>query len=322
MVGEVIAHVELAEIEVDGALLQVAVEDAECPIAVLERLEPILYARLNAITQTLDAERILVDGNHLTIGDDIERLLRHGADIIAQNKRSGHHAPHREMCTVFGFGHAITYLKHIGIVPMTGAGKTTKRLVFIQDSQYTKRFPTAKIQFAIKAAVYITGSAPEMTKISSPRVSLRVAPFAEREHDIAARLTECLSHQCIRTTRIDVLRIAPIVFQIIDAPTRILERILILMSLRTGFATTGLRAGIRINTKVETERMNIISQGADATGETLGVGLNKAIRIALAMPAVVHIYIAVTCIIQARIDHRFCYLTYERFVDITSKRIP
>ena len=205
---------------------------------------------------------------------------------------------------------------------MTGACKTTKRLVFIQDSQYAERFPTAEIQFAIKAAVHITGSAPEMAKISSPRVSLRVAPFAEREHDIAARLTECLSHQCIRTTRIDVLRIAPIVFQIIDAPTRILERILILMSLRTGFATTRLGAGIRINTKVETERMDIISQGTDATGETLGIGLNKAIRIALAMPAVVHIYIAVTCIIQARIYHRFSYLTYERFVDITSERIP
>ena len=35
MVGEVIAHIKLAKIEVDGALFQVAIEDAECPIAVL-----------------------------------------------------------------------------------------------------------------------------------------------------------------------------------------------------------------------------------------------------------------------------------------------
>src|SRR5262249_2797447 len=82
-------------------------------------------------------------------------------------------------------------------------------------------------------------------------------------------------------------RIAPIIFEIVDAPARILRSVLVFMPLRAGPAAAGLRAGVGIDSEFKALGMNVVAERFHACGKALRVGLNVAMRIAGALPAIV-----------------------------------
>ena len=85
----------------------------------LKGLEPVFYITFSLITQSLHSQLILIDGYHFLVQYYGAGLIGHLRQVIAQDKRSGHHAPHAEMGAVLIHAHAVAYLKHIGIIPVS-----------------------------------------------------------------------------------------------------------------------------------------------------------------------------------------------------------
>ena len=139
--------------------LSAAVKQAECPIAVLQRLEPILYLVLGLVTQSLHSQLVLVNCNDFLVQDDGAGLIGHLREVIAQNKRGCHHAPHAEMGAVLIYAHAVANLKHIGIVPVTRACVFAQRSVLVYDTQH-RLTPAALTRVTGKSGGNIPGGTP------------------------------------------------------------------------------------------------------------------------------------------------------------------
>src|SRR6185312_17423412 len=66
-----------------------AVEEADSRIATLERLDKDLEVVVDARPPALASKRILVDGDHGLVREDLPRAFRHVAEIVAGHKRRG-----------------------------------------------------------------------------------------------------------------------------------------------------------------------------------------------------------------------------------------
>ena len=62
--------------------------------------------------------------------------------------------------------------------------------------------------------------------------------------------------------------------------------------------SAGACAGIRIDARLQSQRMDIISHGEQAIGETLWVGYNASFLIPIAEEAIVDIHILITQLAQ------------------------
>ena len=68
--------------------------------------------------------------------------------------------------------------------------------------------------------------------------------------------------------------------------------------------------------------MDIVSQRLYATGKTFRISLYEAVGIALSVPAVVEVYISVSCIAHSRFHKGVGDASDEFFIDIAGKFIP
>ena len=124
----------------------------------------------------------------------------------------------------------------------------------------------------------VAGGAPEIADLRRPQPRLGVAPFAEGEDDIAAARAQRVGHQRIGFLGIAGAGVAPIIFQIVDAPAGIGERVLIFVALAAGPAAAGLPAGVGIDAELQPLRVDIVGERLDAGREFLRVGGDEAVR--------------------------------------------
>src|SRR5690242_4444438 len=81
--------------------------------------------------------------------------------------------------------------------------------------------------------------------------------------------------------------IAPIVFEIVDAPRGILRRVLVFVAPGPGPAAAGLRSSVGIDAEFESLGMDVVAERLHTRGKALRVGLDISMRVARALPAIV-----------------------------------
>ena len=87
----------------------------------------------------LAAQRILIDGDHFLVGQNVADLGAHAADIVAGHQRRRQQAPHAEVRAILGGGHAaIADFQHVGIVPVARSGIGLQTILQIQDLHHAE----------------------------------------------------------------------------------------------------------------------------------------------------------------------------------------
>src|SRR5438477_6763613 len=161
-----------------------------------------------------------------------------------------------------------------------------------------------------------------MADLAGPLPRLAHAPFADAEHHRTTRLGDRVAHRGVGRFGVHARGLAPVVFDVIDVPARIGTRILILVAAAAGTAAAGGRAGVRVDAQLESLAMHIVRQRLHAGWEALGVGLDVAVGVALALPAIVNVHVLEAGVLQARLDHGIGGLADQSLVDIAGKFVP
>src|SRR5208282_6124657 len=145
---------------------------------------------------------------------------------------------------------------HVRIIPMPRPGVGLQPNLRIQDAQHAEGATTSVRPFHLGFPLIsnVTRGAPQVsTYFFAPEPRLRLPPFADAEHNGTATCIQRLANQRIRCLGILGCSIAPVVLQIINAPRRILQSVLKLMTASARPARARFRASIRIDSKLQTE---------------------------------------------------------------------
>ena len=163
---------------------------------------------------------------------------------------------------------------------------------------------------------------PQIAGVLRPLPRLGGAPLAHREDDRAAALPERVRHHRIGFLRIAVAGAAPVVFQVIDAPAGISQRVLVFVALAPRAPAAGQAAGVGVDTELETARMDVVRQRLDTRREFLRVGGDEAISIARAVPAIVDDDILIAGVAHSARDHRVRRRPHRLLVDVAGELVP
>ncbi len=160
----------------------------------------------------------------------------------------------------------------------------------------------------------------------APQPRLVLAPFADRQHHRPAGSGDRAAHCRIGLARVALRGAgagrAPVVLDVVDAPRGILPRVLELVALAARPPGARRRPGVGIDAELEPARMEVIAQRFEARGEALRIGLDRAVGIARAVPAVVEVDVDVAGIAQARGNQRVGGAPDQRLVDIAAVVVP
>src|SRR5580700_10089562 len=157
------------------------------------------------------------------------------------------------MRAIFGKSHAaVADFHHVRIVPVAGPGEGFEANLQVEDFDKAE-FAAASIwPFFVAGPVVadVAGGAPEIADAIAPEPGLGGTPLAHAEDDGTAGGEKRVAHGRIGFFGVAFPRIAPIVFQVIDAPAGILERVLMLVALTARPSGTGLGAGVRVEAEL------------------------------------------------------------------------
>src|SRR5215470_2525308 len=115
---------------------------------------------------------------------------------------------------------------------------------------------------------------------------------------------------------------APVVLQIIDAPSGVLDAILILVTEASGASGAGFRPSIGIDSEFQTQRMDVVADSFHAVRKMLGIPDDVPAGIATHLPAVVNIDVNVSGIFHARLHNRVRHALDQVFADVTGELVP
>ncbi len=148
-----------------------------------ERTGPHFDLAEHRVAEALDSERILIDCDHLAIGENRPRRLAHLRHVVSGDERRREHAPHREVCAILGFGHPVPDLEHVGIVPVIRPRVRPQPLLLVEDLENAPRFPVAVVDHAVEAARNVARGPPQMPDRLAPKPRPVIAPFADAQND-------------------------------------------------------------------------------------------------------------------------------------------
>src|SRR6185312_8597027 len=138
------------------------------------------------------------------------------------------------------------------------------------------------------AVLDIVGGAPQIAAhFLAPQPWLMLAPLANAEHNRPAAGIKRGPDIGVRGFRTLVIqRVAPVILQIIDAPRRVHERILVLVPKAARTTLTGFRSGIGIDSKLQAQRMYII-RNRFYSMRKMRIDNNICLRVARLLPAII-----------------------------------
>src|SRR4051794_3155683 len=197
------------------------------------------------------------------------------------------------MGAVFVLAHAVAHFEHVHVVPVAGPGELAQAGLPVEDAQYAQASRETGAEFAVEAIIDIGRGAPRMANLAGPLPRLAHAPFAQAEQHRPAGLGDRVAHRGVGRFGAHAWGVAPVVLDVIDAPAGIGPRILIFVATATGTAAAGGRAGVRVDTQLESLAMHIVRQRLYPGWEALGVWLDIAVGVALALPAIVNVHVLV-----------------------------
>ncbi len=162
-----------------------------------------------------------------------------------------------------------------------------------------------------------------MGGVGGPGPGLRLPPFAHAKHDRPAGGVQGVAHLGVTLFRIGAVGVAPVVFQIVDAPRGIRLGVLLLVFVSAGKARAGLCARAVVHAEFETLRVEVVAEGLHAARELLGIGHEIAVGIALSgAPAVVDHDVLIAGVPHAILGHRVGHAADEFFIDVAGERVP
>lgn len=202
------------------------VEDADGPVSALERLDPgLVLAGDDAEAPCGDAIWVLVDGDDVLVGENVDDFGGHGANVVSCHERRGDHGPKGEVGAGLGEGEAgVSDFEHVGVVPAAGAGVLAEAVasddgglegVVAVEDDFESAGP---FLLAIPAVVDVAGDAPEVSDVLGPEPWLVVAPFADGESDGASGGAKGVAHGGVGFFGVAGAGGAPVVLEVVDAP--------------------------------------------------------------------------------------------------------
>ena len=160
-------------------------------------------------------------------------------------------APEAEVRAVFDGGHfAVADFEHVGIVPVAGAGVGFEAVFGVDNFHEAEA-----VLLAVPAVGDVAGGAPHVADVAGPEPRLVAAPFADAEENWAAGGFQRVAHGRVGPLGAGLAGIfagvAPVEFQIVDAPCGVLDRVLEFVAGATGTAGAGLRAGVGVDAELQ-----------------------------------------------------------------------
>src|SRR5437660_1046043 len=168
----------------------------------------------------------------------------------------------------------------------------------------------------------IAGRAPEIANVRGPEPGLVGAPLAEAEDDGAAGGLQGVTHGGVGGLSVFRAGVAPIVFEIVDAPGGVLESVLKFMAAAAGTLGASHGAGVGIDAKFQAFGMDVIGEGLDAGGERLGVGDDIAGGVACDLPAIINDDVLVTGALHSAADKSIGGGLDEILGDVATETVP
>jgi len=286
-----------------GVEVAAGVEDGDGDGSVFELAGPDFHFALAVDAAGLVAERVLVDGDDAGIGEDGLDLRLHVGQVVAGEQGRGEHGPHGEVGAVFSEAElAVADFKHVGVVPVAGAGVAGEAGLLLEQ-----------VVDAVPVGLDVAGGAPEVAAEGGRPLPDRIPPvLAEGKDDGAAGGFERLGHLVIGCDHEAHLRgavvgglffhhgrdeAAEVVLEVVDTPGGIEIGVLLLMAERGLVTAAGLGAGGGVNADFEALGVDVVGEGLHV--RELGVGVQDAAGVALALPGVVDVDVDVAGVFHA-----------------------
>ena len=115
---------QTGEIEMEGVRRvapRARIENRKGECAAREMTRPYLDFALGIDARCLPAQRILINGNDVTVGEDVLDGGSHGGEVVASEQRCCEHSPHGEVRPILGQSEApVAYFEHVWVVPVAG----------------------------------------------------------------------------------------------------------------------------------------------------------------------------------------------------------
>ena len=264
-------------------------------------------------TVTLDAERILVHSDDLGVLEDGESLLGGGGEVATNEERSLHEGPEGEVGDVLVVGHtAVADLEQIGIVPATGTSSSPEGLVQIEHSEE-----------GTPVIVDIVGGSPGVASETSPLGGVVDTPLAHGEEHGSVGLLDGVSNSGVSDLGNAAVGVAVIVLEVVDTPGGVGVDIDLLVTEGTGSASTGLVAGIGVETELEALGVDVVGESLHAGGETLRIfDDNVGLWVTVDLPAVVEVEVLVTELEESLLDHDIGSISGELLGNVAAEFLP
>ncbi len=161
-----------------------------------------------------------------------------------------------------------------------------------------------------------------MPDLCAPGPRLVRPPLTDAEDDGPPGGEERVPHSEVGLPGLELTGVAPVVLEVVDAPLGVGQGILILVTPASRAAGTGLPTRIRVDAELQPQRVHVVGQGLHPGGKALGVRLDEAPCITLAVPAIVDVDELVAGVFHPRGDHGIGGLTDELLVDVAGEGVP
>ena len=168
----------------------------------------------------------------------------------------------------------------------------------------------------------VTRCAPLVADVYRPQPRFCGSPFAHAEKNWPPRRLQRIAHRRIRFLRIALPGVAPVILQIIDAPLRIHQRVLIFVSHAARTLRASFFPGVGINSKFQPFRVNVIGERLHPGREARRIRHNISVPIPAHLPAIVNHDIFIPGIFHPARDHSVRHGLDQIFADVAAKLVP
>ena len=311
---------DIVPVEVEVPRGVAAVEEANRPLVIFELFHPDLSVAESHGEMGLDAQRVLVNGDDVLVGEDTPGVLAHVVEVVACHEGCGQHAPHREVALVFdGVHSAVAHFQHVGVVPVTRAVIRIEVLHQVDDVDHAVAAP---VFFSVPEVDDVAGGPPEVADALSPFPGFGASPLADAEHDGASCLLQCLAHHGVGGLGVRATVVAEVVFQVIDACASIEQCILVFVAHAPRPSGAGMGTHAGIDAELKAFGVDVVGHVFHAVGEAFGVADDVAVGVAVDLPAVIDDDILVAGVFHARGHECVSGLHQQLFADVAAKAVP
>jgi len=217
------------------------------------------------------------------------------------------------MCLLlFNSETSISNDKHIWIVPVSGTSILWVHLILKEITLH-----------ALPVILDVPGSSNWVRSVLAPLGDILITPVTDWIENISSSGIECQSHVRVSIESWNTLIIAIVVLEVVDSPFSVHLSILGFVSETARISLASLRSSRRIDSKLESFRMNIVSDSLHSIWKGNHVWHQIAGCISfLTLPTIINIDVFIAHSLKIG-SHKFIGLIHNhRSIYITAKFVP